>query len=227
MKKLFVLGLFVFLMSCASMRPAPTEEAQEGLNHAVKLEVRVASMEAGKTVVHHGTGTGTVVAKAKNGSALILTAAHVCRPQGAVAYVLQAVERSEETVPATVLNYSYKHDLCLVSAPLTVVRPADVARYVPPVGAKVHYADGLLYGPALVAVRDGRYAGDTTYGDDNDRDFTVLTTQAHGGDSGAGVYYHGRLFAVVLGGLSARGETSGARVTLCATMRQIRSFLEE
>lgn len=168
-----------------------------------------------KTVKMAATGTGVVVAVRKDES-LVLTAAHVCKPQETIK--VHPAENVEielpvlgemfmiwtidlDKLPAVPQVIDEENDVCILRVMGTAGQVASIGDREPPIGARVMHV-GSPHGVLNLHrafVSEGRVMGIQRMSP-NPQDHTYLQTLAlpsDHGSSGGGVFYHGRVIGVV------------------------------
>jgi S1-C subfamily serine protease len=156
-------------------------------------------------------GTGVVVA-VRGKESLIVTAAHVCKPQDTVHvqltkevgvdapvlgedFLIWNMELDQMAAQALVIDEL--NDVCVMRVLGVPGDVVEVATQDPPIGARVTAVGSphgfLNYHRAFVT--DGRYVGAQQYKDHPHSD-TVALPGTHG-CSGGGVFYRGKLFGVM------------------------------
>lgn len=187
-----VLALLVASCNCAGRLPDDLSQAQYLLERAVKVEVVVRVIQPPNYVMGRLSGSGVVIYSTPLLS-MVLTAKHVCVPKQGEPIAMQVQRMLGSPLHAEVL-WVDEDDLCVVAVAGYAGPMVRVLGESPPVGAMVYYAGGPMgfFGDGIGFVEQGHYAGQI-----DNRILLASTTLS--GSSGAGIFYRGSLFGVVVG----------------------------
>lgn len=223
-------------------------DAQVLLDSSVKVEVSYSidvtpiadlleSPPSNGLLKRQGSGSGTVMeTMVRNGKleSLILTAAHVCEVPKVIDLtpiglpVLNVVDSSFATVNikgvrlvADIVYENPINDLCVLRVKGVPGPKMQLADSLPPLGARIVHAGAPwgVFGNGTGVIMDGRYAG---IKDINDYHYAIAGMPSTPGSSGGGVYYRGKLFAVLVA-----VERRLAHVTLCIELDHIKAVMIE
>jgi S1-C subfamily serine protease len=171
------------------------------------------------------TGSGVVIA-ARGKESLVLTAAHVCKPKETVTVNLSEEVSVEvpvigeefmvwtmdlEKLAAIPMEIDEDNDVCVMKVFGKAGNVIEVASSDPPLGAIVTHVGsprGVL-NLHRAFVTDGHYMGVQHYRG-SDRHSEMIAIPVDHGSSGGGVFYRGKVFAVV-----SRVDENWKQIAIC------------